>query len=140
MALQAAVKEFAPEAAEQVYVGKRGGQKSAAQTEIDDLLVTYCRQVRPPCNPALQSGHAHASSVLAARCCLLRHGASLAFHNAHHNESVALQMLHAATDILKRIHMHSAGQAGGAVEGRVPLSVLPVQQRAACAGRSRVCC
>ena len=48
MVLQAAVKEFAPQAAERVYVGKRGGQKSIAQTEIDDLLVEHCRQVCPP--------------------------------------------------------------------------------------------
>ena len=43
--MQAAVKEFAPEAAELVYVGKRGGQPSVAQAEIDARLVAYCRQV-----------------------------------------------------------------------------------------------
>ena len=69
MALQAAVKEFAPETAERVYVGKRGGQKSIVQTEINDLLVTYCRQVCSPCNPALQA--CHVLSALAVGCCLL---------------------------------------------------------------------
>ena len=49
MALQAAVKEFASETAERMYVGKRGGQKSIAQPEIDDLLVKHCRQVCLPC-------------------------------------------------------------------------------------------
>ena len=43
--MQAAVKEFAPEGAELVYVGKRGGQPSVAQAEIDVLLVAHCRQV-----------------------------------------------------------------------------------------------
>ena len=39
------MKEFAPEGAELVYVGKRGGQPSVAQAEIDACLVAYCRQV-----------------------------------------------------------------------------------------------
>ena len=53
MVLQAAVAEFASEAAQRVYVGKRGGQKSIAQPEIDELLVKHCRQVCWPCKPAL---------------------------------------------------------------------------------------
>ena len=43
--MQAAVKEFAPTGAELVYVGKRGGQPSVAQADIDARLVAYCRQV-----------------------------------------------------------------------------------------------
>ena len=39
------MNEFAPEAAELVYVGKRGGQPSVDQAEIDIRLVAYCRQV-----------------------------------------------------------------------------------------------
>ncbi len=42
---QAAVKEFAPKAAELVYVGKRGGKPSISQPFIDDILVHHCRQV-----------------------------------------------------------------------------------------------
>lgn len=39
------MKEFAPEAAELLYVGKRGGQPSIIQAEIDEILVDHCRQV-----------------------------------------------------------------------------------------------
>lgn len=44
--MQAAVQEFASATAVKEYVGKRGGQKSMGQAEIDALLVRYCLQVR----------------------------------------------------------------------------------------------
>lgn len=43
--MQAAVQEFASATAFKEYVGKRGGQKSMGQAEIDALLVRYCLQV-----------------------------------------------------------------------------------------------
>ncbi|BDA46524.1 Uroporphyrinogen-III C-methyltransferase [Coccomyxa sp. Obi] len=41
---EAAMEEFASEDAVREYVGKRGGQKSMKQGEIDELLVRYCLQ------------------------------------------------------------------------------------------------
>lgn len=43
--MQAAMEEFASAGAVREYVGKRGGQKSMKQGEIDELLVRYCLQV-----------------------------------------------------------------------------------------------
>ena len=43
--MQAAVQEFASATAVKEYVGKRGGQKSMGQADIDALLVRYCLQV-----------------------------------------------------------------------------------------------
>lgn len=45
MLMQAAMEVYAPETAEKVYVGKRGGRKSMEQTEIDGLLTRFCLQV-----------------------------------------------------------------------------------------------
>ncbi len=44
--MQAAVDDFASDSSVKEYVGKRGGQKSMQQAEIDALLVRYCLQVR----------------------------------------------------------------------------------------------
>ncbi len=43
--MQAAMEEYASVDAVRAYVGKRGGQKSMKQGEIDELLVRYCLQV-----------------------------------------------------------------------------------------------
>ena len=39
------MEEYASTGAVREYVGKRGGQKSMKQGEIDELLVRYCLQV-----------------------------------------------------------------------------------------------
>ena len=55
--------------------------------------------------------------------------------------NTAGQMTHARRDLEREIsYGHIAGQAGGALEGRLSISVLQVQRRAACAGRSRLSC
>jgi siroheme synthase len=43
--MQDAVRKYSSNDAAKLYVGKRGGQQSIKQSEIDQLLVRYCLQV-----------------------------------------------------------------------------------------------
>ena len=45
---QAAVDLYANPESTLLYVGKRGGQRSTPQAEIESLVVQHCLQVTPP--------------------------------------------------------------------------------------------
>lgn len=45
---QAAVDLYANPESTLLYVGKRGGQQSTPQAEIESLVVQHCLQVTPP--------------------------------------------------------------------------------------------
>ena len=47
---QAAVDLYANPESTLLYVGKRGGQRSTPQAEIESLVVQHCLQVTPACS------------------------------------------------------------------------------------------